>query len=183
MKLIPLANGGFTIVDAADYDDLIQYRWLLSRNGKRFYVRRFEKVNTPKGPKQKCIYMHRQIMNPPDGMDVDHRFGDGLDNRRENLRICTRVQNSQNSMERAMKEGQQIIFKHPVSGQILTGLTVSNHVIYVFAENRSTGTAWVETNKITEWRDASEAWKALSLQNVRAGNFEWNEGPKVEPIK
>ena len=100
MKLISLANGGFTIVDAADYDDLIQYRWLLSRNGKRFYVRRFEKVNTPEGPKQKCIYMHRQIMNPPDGMDVDHRFGDGLDNRRENLRICTRTQNSQNAKKK-----------------------------------------------------------------------------------
>ena len=100
MKLIPLANGGFTIVDAADYDDLMQYRWLLSRNGKRFYVRRFEKVNTPEGPKQKCIYMHRQIMNPPDGMDVDHRFGDGLDNRRENLRICTRTQNSQNAKKK-----------------------------------------------------------------------------------
>jgi hypothetical protein len=112
MKLIPLANGGFTIVDAADYDDLVQYRWLLSRNGKRFYVRRFEKVSTPEGSKQKCIYMHRQIMTPPDGMDVDHRFGDGLDNRRENLRICTRVQNSQNSRKRATSKHKGVFKTH-----------------------------------------------------------------------
>lgn len=40
--------------------------------------------------------MHRMIMNPPDGMVVDHRNGDTLDNRRENLRVCTPKQNLQN---------------------------------------------------------------------------------------
>ena len=40
--------------------------------------------------------MHRVIMDPPKGMDIDHINGDTLDNRKENLRICTRSQNAQN---------------------------------------------------------------------------------------
>ncbi len=40
--------------------------------------------------------MHRIIMNCPKGMYVDHRNGNGLDNRRCNLRICDRKGNAQN---------------------------------------------------------------------------------------
>lgn len=40
--------------------------------------------------------LHRRIMNPPDGMTVDHINHDTLDNRKKNLRICTRSQNNWN---------------------------------------------------------------------------------------
>jgi hypothetical protein len=46
------------------------------------------------------ISMHRLIMNPPEGVFVDHINGDGLDNRRENLRLVTRQQNMANSRKR-----------------------------------------------------------------------------------
>jgi hypothetical protein len=42
-------------------------------------------------------FLHKFIMNPPDGMDVDHKDGNTLDNRRGNLRICTDQQNLWNS--------------------------------------------------------------------------------------
>ena len=47
------------------------------------------------------ILIHRIVMNAPKGMDVDHINGDPLDNRKENLRICTRSENCRNKKVRA----------------------------------------------------------------------------------
>lgn len=54
----------------------------------RIYARRYSR----KG----IVLMHREIMNPPKGMVVDHINGNGLDNRRCNLRICTPAENVRN---------------------------------------------------------------------------------------
>lgn len=43
------------------------------------------------------VYMHRQIMNAPDGAQVDHINGNSLDNRRENLRFATNSENRANA--------------------------------------------------------------------------------------
>jgi hypothetical protein len=44
--------------------------------------------------------MHREILNLTDGMHVDHINHDGLDNRKCNLRLCTKKQNSYNVVNR-----------------------------------------------------------------------------------
>ncbi len=90
IRYIPLTRGLHAIVDAADYEWLSKYKWSVqpSANALTFYAKR-----TCRG---RLVLMHRQIMKPPRGMVVDHINGNGLDNRRCNLRICTRMQNSFN---------------------------------------------------------------------------------------
>jgi hypothetical protein len=94
MKFIPLTLGKYTIVDDEDYVILSKHKWYANKDHDfdNYYVVRGIRI---KG-KRKKEKMHRIIMNPPVGMEVDHINGNGLDNRRENLRIVTSHQNHQN---------------------------------------------------------------------------------------
>ncbi len=89
-KLIPLSQGKFAIVDAEDYDRLSSYKWAVSKKRNNWYA------------KGRCggltIKMHRVIMGlkKGDGKEVDHRNGNGLDNRKENLRLCSHAENLRN---------------------------------------------------------------------------------------
>ena len=84
MKQIPLGKSGkFALVDDADFDWLSQLKWRDSCNG---YA----------SSGVKSIKMHRLIMQTPKGMHTDHIDGNGLNNQRSNLRICTQSQNGMN---------------------------------------------------------------------------------------
>ena len=98
------------LLDEEDWDKVSQYKWHLAqaRTG-RFYARtnvdnpnggiRYHKVNGKvyKYPKQTTIPMHRLIMATPKGMHTDHVNGENtLDNRKQNLRVCTNEQNCRN---------------------------------------------------------------------------------------
>jgi hypothetical protein len=93
MKNIQLTQGKVAIVDDADFEWLSQWPWFFSTG---YAIRREGKLFG-----RKNIMMHRLIMNTPEGMDTDHINGDKLDNRRENLRVCTRSQNMQNTTRRS----------------------------------------------------------------------------------
>ncbi len=88
-RQIALNKGAFTIVDAADYDRLMKYRWRVSEKG---YAMR---TQTDKG-KASGVTMHRMLLDPPKGFMPDHINGDRLDNRRCNLRVVNALQNAQN---------------------------------------------------------------------------------------
>ena len=95
MKKIPLSKGKFALVDDKDYPEMSKYKWYAWFNGRYWYARRYCKVKNKTGVK---VFMHRQIL----GLELgDKRIGDHkdhctLDNRRKNLRICTRQQNAMN---------------------------------------------------------------------------------------
>lgn len=91
--IIPLSNGkGRMIVDEGSYEYLSQFTWSLSHYG--YAVRRGRKSLGENV--QQIVYAHREIINAEKGMDVDHINGDRTDNRKSNLRLCTRSQNLQN---------------------------------------------------------------------------------------
>lgn len=93
-KRISLTQGQFAIVDDEDYQELIKYKWCAhySKIAKSFYVSR----NDRSSGKKKTIRMHHQIMNTPKGMNTDHINHNTLDNRKCNLRVCTKSQNMMN---------------------------------------------------------------------------------------
>jgi hypothetical protein len=84
-KLIPLTQGKFAIVDAEDYDWLMRYKWHVVNDRTTCYAMRSKGYTT--------VSMHRQIMNAPKGLIVDHIDHNGLNNRKNNLRNCTHSQN------------------------------------------------------------------------------------------
>jgi len=76
----------------------MKYAWFLNRNSIHLELYYFSSHTPRKKGKQKTIYLHRTIMDciPNDGKVVDHINGNTLDNRKENLRICTQADNCVN---------------------------------------------------------------------------------------
>jgi len=89
MKRIPLSQNKFAIVDDGDFEYLNQWKWSLMMRGGKFHASR-------KDSDRKVIYLHREILKPDSKFQVDHVNGDGLDNRRSNLRVCNKSQNMAN---------------------------------------------------------------------------------------
>jgi len=93
MKRIQLTQNQVALVDDEDYKELNQHKWYAAKNnyGGFFAVR-----GKGKSPHQRTVSMHREIMNFPKRMQVDHRNHHTLDNRKSNLRICNCSENMQN---------------------------------------------------------------------------------------
>jgi len=97
---IPLSQGKVALVSPEDYHFLIQHKWCARASKHNHYAVR----SIPSNTKFKCttIPMHRVILSRMVGCELlrtehcDHISGNGLDNRRENLRICTNAENSRN---------------------------------------------------------------------------------------
>lgn len=88
-EIISKKYGTHTVLlDDADAS-VLRHNWYLSfhKDGRPKYVMANGKPTK---------YLHREIMNPPEGYEVDHINGNKLDNRRENLRICKRRENLRN---------------------------------------------------------------------------------------
>lgn len=88
-QTIPLTQGYITLVSDADFPALSEFKWRYAHG----YAAR-----TVRCPDGKCtvVYLHRQLLDPPVGFQVDHVNGLALDNRRENLRLATPAENVRN---------------------------------------------------------------------------------------
>lgn len=83
--LIPLLRGHFAKVDLDDVKSVSSFFWTRSKYG---YAYSNERGNAG--------WMHRFVMQCPEGLEVDHIHGDKLDNRKSQLRICTKRQQQGN---------------------------------------------------------------------------------------
>lgn len=100
MKIIPLTQGQFAIIDDDDYDLVIAYKWQAQRQrgvdpDRTWYATRPYWDETGR---RRCMRLHRFILGLGSGRvpEVDHRDGDGLNCRRANLRICSLRENQAN---------------------------------------------------------------------------------------
>lgn len=90
-KELTLTQGKVALVDDEDYEWASQWKWYAWRGAKTFYV-----LRNGSSPQKGTIRLHRTIMEAPPELEVDHINGDGLDNRRCNLRLATRAENNRN---------------------------------------------------------------------------------------
>jgi hypothetical protein len=104
-RRIYLGEGEWTIVDPKDYYRLGHFKWCIDGKNNKFYAVR----NVKNGDKKvRTVRLHREIMEAPEGVLVDHRNRETLDNRRANLRFATQSQNMQNRRKRKNTTSQYI---------------------------------------------------------------------------
>lgn len=89
------------LVDDADYDMLSKYSWSLNQKGYPICKIWINGTRTTKS-------VSRLLINPPKDKQVDHINGDKLDNRRDNLRMCSPQENCFN---RKRRKGSYSIYK------------------------------------------------------------------------
>jgi hypothetical protein len=100
--IIESKHGTFTVrYDAEDAPKVEPYKWHVMKGHSTYYVRR----QTAR-PNRRNLLLHREITECPKGKMIDHKNGNGLDNRRENLRICTMSENMMNRGKTKVHSGK-----------------------------------------------------------------------------
>lgn len=151
---IKIKDNLFVLVSPQDEELVNKYNWSL--NSKGYLKRHGPKINE----KWTKVYLHREILNCPIGYQVDHINGNKLDNRRENLRICTNMLNHYNMPKRVDNK----------SG--VTGVYFNNRLKKWVAE--------IKANKIKiyigSFNDLDEAKKARQIAEQKYfGNFRYTQ--------
>jgi len=103
MIIIPIQSKKYGLkhffIDGEDFEKVKNYKWCISKgwNDDDFYVVTNLKTK-PRG-----LILHRYLMDCPKNMIVDHINHNTLDNRKENMRVCTKAQNGMNQKKQKRK--------------------------------------------------------------------------------
>lgn len=120
MKQITLSKGKVALVDDEDYERLSSNKWYCSAYG---YAVRTERASE----KRITHWMHREVLECPQGMEVDHINGNKLDNRKVNLRICSRKENCKNvSKSKINSSGYKGVSFHKQRNKFRAYITIEN---------------------------------------------------------
>lgn len=126
MKKVRLTRNKYAIVDDRDFEFVSQYKWYAQPGANTYYAVRQGKRD--KNGKRLNYYMHRELLNmKPYKLDktrteVDHINKNGLDNRRTNIKPCTKSENAKNRDNRKLANIQckqcGLVFK-PTNSKII----------------------------------------------------------------
>jgi hypothetical protein len=158
MTTIPLANSDLcAVVDDEDLALVSAYTWYL--NGR--YAVAFP------GPSE-SLSMHQLLLPASEGLNIDHRDRDGLNNRRENLRLATRSQNQANRVSRTGASRFKGVTASKTPGKWRATVTVDK-------KTRAYGTYESEEDAARAYnRVAFAAWGDYALLNDVDG---WEDFP------
>lgn len=81
-------------IDMEDKERVQKYHWNVNKRTRPENT--FNVVTSNKNKELESTLLYRYIMNAPKEMQVDHRDGNELNNRKSNLRICTQADNNKN---------------------------------------------------------------------------------------
>lgn len=122
---VPLTKGYEAVIDAADVPLIAGVCWTAAEDGNTVYAYRRSKADG-------LVRMHRLLTGADRSLDVDHRDGDGLNNRRANLRTATRSQNISNMRITARNtSGYKGVYWHVKSEKWCANIRVSGKLHYL----------------------------------------------------
>lgn len=122
------SKGEEILCDNADVPFLSGYTWHVDHSSGKAYARAMTRTDGI----QSHVKMHRLLLSAPEGVLVDHWNGNGLDNRRENLRLATHAQNICNSKRYSHnKSGYKGVYAEPKRGRWSAQIRVDKKLIYL----------------------------------------------------
>lgn len=126
---IQLGHGKVAVVDEDDFGLVSAHKWHLFRRRKTVYA--IASVKLADG-KWTTLYMHRLIMGARLGFQIDHIDGDGLNNRKANLRFATSSQNNQNRRPiRRAQSGYKGVYWNNNQGKWYTQICINRKKIHL----------------------------------------------------
>lgn len=150
---VALTQGYEAIIDSADVVLVDGHNWTamvkytsVGEVSAVYALRNTKKSNG----KQARVWMHRLIAGTPSGMETDHIDGDGLNNRRGNLRHATKAQNTRNRRAAfCCKSGVKGVFWHKASGKWSAQISVdgAQHYLGVYDTLEAAAEAYAKASR------------------------------------
>lgn len=128
MKEIQLSRGQVALVDDEWFEFLSQWKWQAMKHGRTFYAVRTDRSIKP----QKQIRMHRVITAVSKDKEIDHIDNNGLNNCKENLRICSHYQNAFNRTKNSNNtSGHKGVHLHKPMNKWIAKIRVSHKAVHL----------------------------------------------------
>lgn len=146
MKRIPLTRGQFAIVDDEDFEYISQWKWYAAKQPKTFYAART--IRSKHG--KITVWMHRVINGTPIDKLTDHIDGNGLNNRRKNLRNASHQDNMLNNVRHKIGSSKyRGVSWHVRTNRWIAQITINrkNNWIGSFTTERSAYLAYLAVRK------------------------------------